>query len=116
MNMGVKDRVKQLTDLKIKPVKRKFYHLIPLVEVIANSLSIKSVSSKKVTEIFYKIMDFFPSEIDLWISSESYIKEQLDKRIPEKTLKQIISVKKGKFSFNPPGFDGEYGNLQINND
>ena len=109
MNLGVRERCRQLQDDKIKTIPRKFMHLIPLVEVVASSLGVKSVSSRKVLQIFEEIMQIYPTEIDLWRSDR--VKELLDKRIAPKTINRILAVQEGRFSFDPPGFDGQYGNL-----
>ncbi len=111
MNLGVRERTIQLQDKSIIPVPRKFLHLIPLIEVIAASQNIKSIPSKRVREIFDSIMNIFPSEIALWQSDS--IQVMLDKRVDEKTINQILAVKEGDFKFQPPGFDGTYGNLII---
>ncbi len=111
MKLGVSERVKQLEDPDLTPLKRRFMHLIPLVEVIASSLSIKSVTSSKVVAIFNTIMEIYPSEIELWMSDN--VKELLDKWIPAKTINQILAVQQGDFRFDPPGFDGNYGKLNI---
>ncbi len=111
MNLGVRERCRQLQDEKINPRKRNFMHLIPLVEVIAHSLGIKSVNSVKIKNTFDKIMEIFPSEIDLWRSDR--VQELLDKWIDPKTINRILAVQAGRFQFEPPGFDGHYGNLII---
>jgi uncharacterized protein (TIGR00375 family) len=111
MITGVYQRCKQLRDSGIKPLKRDFMHLIPLVEVIAHSLEVKSVSSEKVKKALSEVMKIYPSEISLWQSDK--IEEHLDKRLPPKTINQISAVKSGNFRFHPPGFDGIYGRLQI---
>ena len=111
--MGVKDRCSMLTDRTIKPMKRKFFHIIPLIEVIAYSLNIKSVNSSKVKNIFYKILENYKSEIDMWLAKD--LKDMLDSKIPDKTITSIIAVQEGKFLFEPPGFDGVYGKLKIIN-
>jgi PHP family Zn ribbon phosphoesterase len=111
MNLGVQQRCLQLTDEKIIPRKRKFKHLIPLVEVIANSVGVKSVSSSKVIRIFREIMSVFPSEIALWQSND--VDVLLDKRIEPKTINRILAVQRGDFRFDPPGYDGVYGQLKI---
>ncbi len=108
---GVYQRCLQLQDRSIVPIKRNFIHLIPLVEIIAHSQNIISVNSVKVQKIFSEIMKIYPSEIALWQSDN--IEEHLDKRIPLKTIKQILAVKSGEFHFQPPGYDGIYGKLQI---
>jgi DNA helicase II / ATP-dependent DNA helicase PcrA len=111
MLLGVKQRSINLSDEDCVPLERNFIHLIPLTEVIAHSLNVKSVSSKKVVEVFVEIMKHYPSEIALWRCEDSEV--LLDKRIPKKTITQISAVRNGNFSFEPAGFDGVYGNLKI---
>jgi ATP-dependent DNA helicase UvrD/PcrA len=111
MNLGVQQRCLQLQDKLIIPRKRIFKHLIPLVEVIANSIGIKTVSSPKVLKSFQEIMKVFPSEIVLWQSKD--VQVLLDKRVEQKTINRILAVQQGDFSFDPPGYDGVYGNLKI---
>ena len=45
-------------------------YLIPLVEVIAASLGMESITSQKVVQIYEIITSLFPSEIALWQSDE----------------------------------------------
>ncbi|MCF7794094.1 MAG: endonuclease Q family protein [Candidatus Cloacimonetes bacterium] len=111
MNLGVQQRCRQLMEEKIVPLRRNFKHLIPLVEVIAESLNLKSVSSKKVLKVFDKVMKVFPSEIALWQSEN--VQVMLDKRVEQKTINRILAVQKGDFRFDPAGYDGLYGNLKI---
>ena len=111
MNLGVRERSIQLQDDSIIPIARNFMHLIPLIEVVASSQNLKSITSKKVKKIFDIVMNIFPSEITLWQSDS--IQVMLDKRVPQKTINQILAVQRGDFIFQPPGFDGVYGNLII---
>lgn len=114
MNMGVEDRTKALSNNNIKPLNRKFLHLIPLIEVVAYAYGVKSVTSKKVVKTYFDICNKIGNETKLWIEEEKQIKESLDSiGIDEKVIKHIISVKNNNFSFNPAGYDGEYGKLKI---
>jgi uncharacterized protein (TIGR00375 family) len=113
MNIGVDLRTKFLIDENIIPLKRKFLYLIPLIEVIAYSLKIKNIKAIKVVKNYNKIMSIFPNEISIWKSTDSEIEEQLDKDIDAKIVSNILAVKNGNFAFNPPGYDGEYGVLEI---
>ena len=113
MKLGVKHRAEELSDESIVPIERKFINLIPLVEVVSYSLKIKNPSSKTVTKAFQKIMSKFPSEIDLWQNSNESIRKKLKSVVDDKVIENIINVKSGKFSFDPPGFDGNYGVLRI---
>lgn len=114
MTLGVFDRAKQLRDESIIPLQRKAIHLIPLVEVIANSLALKSITSAKVLKIYEEIIRHFSTEIRLWLASADEIRELLERDIPKETLSAILAVKNEKFEFSPPGYDGEYGKLIIN--
>ena len=111
MNLGVRERCAQLQNNSIIPIPHKFMHLIPLIEVIATSQNLKSIASKRVKKVFDVIMNIFPSEIALWQSDS--IQVMLDKRIDQKTINQILAVQKGDFKFQPPGYDGTYGNLIV---
>ena len=81
-----------------------------MVEVIAHSMSLKSVKSKKVVSIYTAIIQELENEVHLWQKS---IEEISSLRIPEKTKEEIIEVMKGNFAFIPPGHDGVYGKLTI---
>ncbi|MBI9032404.1 hypothetical protein JEZ13_10465 [bacterium] len=113
MTLGVYDRVHQLRDPSIIPRKRKAVHLIPLIEVIAYSLNLKSVTSYKVMKIYEEIIRHFNTEIRLWLASENNINDALENQIPTATLIAILAVKAERFEFAPPGYDGEYGKLVI---
>ncbi|MBN2651935.1 MAG: hypothetical protein JXR63_06085 [Spirochaetales bacterium] len=107
LNPGVKQRSLELSDPTITPLKRNYMHLIPLTEVIAYAFGVKNTSSKRVVKEYYNIMNFFKSEIELWLSDVTEVP------IDDKIKNHIISIQKGNFSFDPPGYDGQYGELKI---
>ena len=114
---GVKHRIEELSasqKLNI-PIKkeRKFKRIIPLIEVIAYGLNIKTLSSKKVINLYDKIVNSVGSEISLWLKPAETIEKKLSQFLDERVLKTILAVHKGEFTFDPPGFDGEYGKLKI---
>ncbi len=109
MNLGVQQRCRDLQKNTVEPLPRKFMHLIPLVEVIAASLGIKSIASQKVIQIYKSITSLFPSEIALWQSDK--IENKLCGKIPDKVVKKITAVQNDEFAFDPPGYDGVYGKL-----
>jgi len=111
MNLGVLQRCQQLQDETITPLKRGYKHLIPLVEVLAHALKLKSITSKKVVNFYDAVMDVFPSEIALWQSRDA--EKKLDGVIPESIIQEILAVQKGEFTFDPTGYDGNYGVLKI---
>ncbi len=111
MNLGVNERCKQLSDEKIVPLQRNFKHLIPLIEVVAAGLNIKNPNSKTVLAAFDKIMQNFQSEISLW--QDENLEKKLSLVAKDDVIKKIISVQKDEFSFDPAGFDGNYGVLKF---
>ncbi len=113
LTKGVLNRAYEIADIqgtKTKVPIRNYRNIVPLVEVIAHSLSLKSVKSKKVISIYTTIIQELENEVHLWQKS---IEEIASLRIPEKTKREIIEVMKGNFSFLPPGHDGVYGKLAI---
>lgn len=110
---GVKSRAMQLADKSLTQTKQSYMHLLPLIEVIAHALKLKSVENKKVISAYKKCIDVFNTEIELWQASPENIKDKLDNNLPQEIIQQIIAVRKGDFSFDPPGFDGCYGILNI---
>lgn len=111
MNLGVKQRCQQLQDDSITPLKRGYKHLIPLVEVLAHALKLKSITSRKVVNLYDSVMNVFPSEIALWQSIDINLK--LSGVIPDNIIIEILAVQKGEFTFDPAGYDGNYGVLKI---
>ncbi|RMG26952.1 MAG: hypothetical protein D6732_20745 [Methanobacteriota archaeon] len=90
--------------------KRKFVTMVPLIEIIAFFLGIKSITSKKSKSLYYQIISHVGTEVALWILDEKQIRAM---DIPERLIELIIEVKRGNFSFDPPGHDGKYGILKI---
>jgi uncharacterized protein (TIGR00375 family) len=113
MLQGVKNRAEKLTDLKLAKIHKQFLHLIPLIEVIAVAAGIKNLESRKVKDYFYRCLQVFETEINLWKSSENDIQLLLDNNLPQEIIKHIAAVRKGSFRFEPAGYDGCYGKLKI---
>ncbi|MHA1463404.1 MAG: endonuclease Q family protein [Candidatus Heimdallarchaeota archaeon] len=93
--------------------KRNFYRMVPLVEIIANGIGIKSPNTKSVRKIYELIIGAIGNECQLWTTPLAKLEEILQKIITEKIANAIIEVRKGNFCFAPPGFDGSYGELTI---
>jgi uncharacterized protein (TIGR00375 family) len=96
-----------------RPRERKFVNMIPLVEIIARGLTIQSVTAKKVLKEYRNIVDLVESECDLWFMDAQTVEDLLKGTIADSILSGILTVKKGRFGFSPPGFDGEYGELVL---
>lgn len=113
MLQGVKNRALILSDSQLPNEHNEFMHLLPLIEVIAYAAGTRQVDSKKIISCYNKCLSVFDTEINLWQSSEQIIQELLDNNLPQEIIKHIIAVKKGDFIFDPPGYDGCYGVLNI---
>ena len=117
LTIGVMDRVLELArtqdvpDSNKVPV-REFHHLVPLVEVIAAALGRKSVSGKHVLKLYRTAIEAFGNETALWQFLPSELMNHLQ-NLPEPVLACILAVQAGHFTFDPPGYDGEYGKLKI---
>lgn len=114
LTQGVIDRCKEIQKSKAEHI-QKFMHLIPLIDVIAYALNIKNINSPKVMNAYMAIVRTFQTEINLWQNSNQDIYSALQGKIDENIIKYIVAVKKQDFSYDPPGFDGQYGCLKINN-
>ncbi len=85
-----------------------FVRLVPLNEIIAESLS-STVASEKVKQSFNDLCAKFGSEIEILLHTQiSDIKSFCGEKIAEGVLK----VRKGDIVIDP-GFDGEYGKVKI---
>ncbi len=114
---GVLHRVEELSEkqkIKVESVKeKKFKKIIPLIEVIAYGLGVKTLSSKKVLNYYEKIVEIFGNEIEVWTCDIPTAEKKLSDFENDKIAGAIVAVKKENFDFDPPGYDGEYGKLKI---
>lgn len=120
LTVGVLQRALELSEIqgnarKIgehKP-KQKYFHMVPLVEIIAAGLSTKNPNSKKVTGIYYKIIEKCENEAIFWDMDEKTINTTLNDFIPQEVITAIGQIKAGDYTFSPLGYDGTYGNLAL---
>ncbi len=113
MLTGVLQRCESLTDKSVVKRDRRFYHLVPLIEVIAIGVGVKTLTSAKVTKPFEQITEIFGTEINLWTAEEKEIKDKLDNKVNDDIVNAITMIKRGCFEFYPPGHDGAYGRLVL---
>ena len=113
LTIGVEYRVEELAKEKIgyKPNNAKeSYELIPLQELIGAVYDVKLLSSKKVMDIYNKLIILFNNELNILINvSENDLLKVLDKRLVDVILNNRIGNLKIK-----PGFDGVYGQIMLN--
>jgi len=111
LTIGVLNRVEELADRPegFKPQNAiPFKSLIPLQEIIADSLNLGTVA-KKVSEEYKNLIDKFKNEFNVLL-------EVPEKELKAATLPEIAEgiqrVRNGKV-FIEPGYDGVYGKIKI---
>ena len=112
--IGVTNRVNELADRKLgfKPKNAiPYIKLVELDKIIAESLNIKSRSSKKVQEKYKKIINSGNNELNVLLNLN---KEELQKITEVKIAKGILRAREGEVVVEP-GFDGQYGKVKIFN-
>lgn len=92
-------------------ITQKFLHGVPLTEVIAGALQIKSSDSKTVLKHYKDVIAVFGNEVNLWRAEYDKVEPVIPKKLPASIRDAILMIKQEKFGFSPPGFDGTYGSL-----
>ncbi len=112
LTIGVLHRVLELADRKDNiPFLQKYYSLVPLDEIIAQALNVRS-STKKVKNIYEKMIKSLGSELN--ILKDIPIVE-IKKIAGELIAHGIEKMRNGKVEVKP-GFDGEYGKIIVINE
>jgi uncharacterized protein (TIGR00375 family) len=112
--IGVMNRVQELAELDrdenyISKTHKPFKKLIELDKIIAQALGIKSRNSKRVQIEYKKCIEKIGTEF--YILLEADIKEIKKNTLPE-IAEGIKRVRKGDLQITP-GFDGQYGEIEI---
>lgn len=97
---------------------QKFIRMVPLVEIIAHVLGVKTKTAKSIIDVYHKIVDYIGPERNLWTLPADEVRgllKNIENQISSSLLNAILEVKRGNFTFVPYGFDGVYGTLQIGN-
>ncbi|MBS3085330.1 DNA helicase UvrD [Candidatus Pacearchaeota archaeon] len=113
--IGVDYRVKQLEDQPrgFKPASAKPYlKLLPLHELIALAYSTK-MESKKSWEVYNNLIEKFGTEFEILLNVKK--EALLSKKIENKLIELILKNREAKIKIKP-GYDGEYGVAQFEED
>ncbi len=112
LTIGVMNRIDELAD---KPLGRKpknapgFKKLVELDKIIAESLNIKSRSSKKVQKEYNNLINKIGPELYILIDAPIF---EIKKAASPIIFEGIKRVREGKLIIKP-GFDGKYGEIKI---
>jgi uncharacterized protein (TIGR00375 family) len=91
-----------------KNIHPKFVKLVPLNEIIAESIG-SSVASEKVKVKFDEMCSEFGSELNALVRTDI---EKINSKFGDKIAEGVEKVRKGDIAIDP-GFDGEYGHVKI---
>ena len=111
LTMGVDHRVEQLADRAegfVKKDGKKYESLVPLPEVISTCMGY-SAASKKVQGCFEQMIQTLGTEFDILRNVPS---EDIKSCAGERIAEGIENVRNGKVK-RIPGYDGEYGKIQL---
>jgi len=111
VTIGVMHRVDKLADRKngFKPENAPvFYSVIPLAEIISETLKV-GVNSKAVRNEYFKLLESLGNEFKILMDCTA---EEIESAGTPQLAEAISRMRKGKVNI-APGFDGEYGKIKI---
>ncbi|MBL7155992.1 MAG: DNA helicase UvrD [Candidatus Pacebacteria bacterium] len=111
LTIGVLNRVQELADRDQGFIPKNaipFKSLIPLTEIIGESIGL-GVKTKGVDKEYQKLIKSFNNELNILLEVSQ---KDLESISSSKIAEGIIKVRKGEV-FIKPGYDGEYGKVQI---
>ncbi len=114
LTIGVMNRVSELADRSAGFVPENsipFKRMIPLAEIIADTLGVGE-ASKAVNTEYRAIIPRLGTELEVLTEVNE---DKLLRELPIKIAKAIINVRNGNVNILP-GFDGEYGTIEILNE
>lgn len=111
MTIGVLNRIHKLADRPTgftDPNRIPFKNLIPLDEIISDALGVKS-KTKKVWEEYFKLCAHFKGELNLLLNGDLKEIAQISQNQISEGIKRM---REGQLKIEP-GYDGEYGKIEI---
>ena len=112
VTVGVCHRVEKLAD-RDKGGKHArafpFKSLIPLYEIIATAVGVKTITSKKVMTEYFNLLNNLGPELEILTNVDA---KDIKKYSSEQIATAVEKVREGKVKLSP-GYDGEYGRVRI---
>ena len=111
LTIGVLYRVEELANRPLgkKPKKHiPFKKLVQLEEIIANALD-KGVRTKTVQEKYIKLIKWGENEFNILLNAKI---EDIEEQVESSIAEGINRLRQGKVNLSP-GYDGEYGKIEI---
>lgn len=111
LTIGVMNRITELADRSVGFVPENsipFKRMIPLAEIIADTVGV-GAASKAVNAEYRAIIPRLGTELEVLTEVNE---DKLLRELPIKIAKAIINVRNGNVNILP-GFDGEYGTIEI---
>lgn len=112
LTIGVENRVTQLAQPNSNKFTKKVEYIIPLTELIANSLKVKSAQSKKVQELYHTVIAEFGDEFSIL---RTVTTEDMRRKGFELLARAIENMRSGNVKITP-GYDGVYGTVETLSD
>ncbi len=112
LTLGVLHRVDELADREAETVasrKIPYKSIVPLAEIIADALDVGSVSSKKVLQIYDKLVDEVAPEFSLLLETPI---EEIARSSDPLIAEGVRRMREGKLEIFP-GYDGIFGTVKI---
>lgn len=111
VTVGVMHRLSKLADRKdgfVLESSPQFKSVVPLAEIISESLNM-SPDSATVEKEYFQLVKNFGSEFKILLYAPE---EELAEKCPPKIVKGIINMRMGNVDVIP-GYDGEYGKVKV---
>jgi len=111
LTIGVMHRVETLSDRKNNEKPQKyvpFKKIVPLDQIIASVMN-KELTSQIVQKTYFEIINRVGPEFDIFLKIDE---NELEDKIEKKVFEGIKNVKKGNVIIKP-GYDGEFGKVEI---
>lgn len=113
MTIGVLSRVETLANQpegRVPATRPEFWSLIELDKIIAEAEGVKGRAAKKVNKIYWELVAKAGTELNLLLNMSP---KEIAAIASPRLVEAIKRVREGKVRIDPPGYDGEYGVVNI---